>query len=1017
MNLSPDFAGPPDGDARLLQLRTALPDAADLLPERATMREAVGRPFELELDCVSPAAHPALDRLIGEQMTVRLKQADGGYAPWHGYVLQAARLGGGDGPSARYRLVLGPWLAWLALRLDSFVFQDRTALQIVEDVFADYPAAQWRVQAADATRAAMRSRSVCTQYRESDLAFVDRLLAQEGLHYWFEHLDGSAGAEADRQGRARHVLVIADAQAERADLGPIRFSGQRRSARTQRPEDPIDTFAAERRLTANAVALGSWDPAKLAGTAARAASAPGAGDLPALEAYDGAGADRYPDQAAADRAAALALAAAELEAERFAGTGEARTLRAGACFSLVDHPGHGASAGAEADGAFTVLAVEHTVRNDLGAVATHRPGHDDAPGPGTYRNRFACVRRAVPVVLPAPRAPAAPAALTARVVGLAGAQVHSERGHRVKVQMHFQRGQSPNAGGSPTGFGTDAAGNAPGDERSGAWVRVAGPAAGAGWGSVYTPRVGSEVTVAFLDGDIDRPVVTGGLHGGTDTHPFAAGIDSGVDHPGVIGGLHSRTLGAAGFNQLALDDAPGQLRARLHSSHADAELGLGHLIQQPAHGAQRGAARGTGFEAGTAGWANLRAAQGLLLSSTARAGTYASARGAQMEAGEGIARLAGARELGQRLNRAARAVQAQGLRSHDDGQSIDRYLGAVAPERDGRHADQVAGQSARLPDADGRSPGESPVPAFDRPVAMLDTPAALLAASEASISAFAAQSLGLTAHGDLQQTAARTLSQVSGATASLYAHQGGIRATAAHGPLSLRAHTDALSILADASVTIVSVDDGIRIAARQRIELVAGQSSIVLDDGDIEIKTPGAFTVHGATHAFEGGGSLAGELPALPTGTATEAPDFMELNLVDEWMMPVAGAPYVVAFDDGSVRKGHLDGNGHARLEGVPRLPARVFYGEDPADPQARVAMPENDFKAGSQTNEEAEARIAAYLDRCDLFWREQATGEQRECHADMNADADEPEGENAWHFLDEARQQALRAELEKGES
>jgi len=164
--------------------------------------------------------------------------------------------------------------------------------------------------------------------------------------------------------------------------------------------------------------------------------------------------------------------------------------------------------------------------------------------------------------------------------------MHAERGHRVKVQLHFQRGEKPNTGNGPTGFGSDAQGNAPGDERSGTWVRVGGPAAGANWGALFTPRIGSEVTLQFIEGDIDRPVIVGGLYGGTDAMPFAAGIDSGVNHPGVIAGLHSQRLDGQGFNQFALDDAPGQLRTRLHASHASTELGLGHLIQHSEGSAQ-----------------------------------------------------------------------------------------------------------------------------------------------------------------------------------------------------------------------------------------------------------------------------------------------------------------------------------------------------------------------------------------------------------------------------------------------
>ena len=913
-----DFAALLGDGERLLKMSTALPTLA-LLPEHVVMREAVSQPFELVLDCVSTSAQFELKQLLGEQMTVSLKRADGTYAPWHGYVTQAAQLGS-DGGLARYRLTMGPWLAWLALRHDSFVFQDKTALEIVEDVFADYPAAQWRLQVGESTLSKLRKRSLCTQYRESDLAFVSRLLAQEGLHFWFEHLGDDDGADADSQGLARHVMVIADAAVERTDLGPVRFAAQHPTAFMPGLEDPVTSFMAQRRLTTNSVALGSWDYAKLAGTSSTMQTALDLGDVPTLEAYDGAGAYRYQDGGHADRAATLALAAHELKAKRFEGIAATRMLRAGVRFSLVDHPSYGANTSAfdyagaltashdRSDNAFTVLAVEHEASNNLGSEAAKLLGRGTIEN-GTYKNRFECVLAAVPVVPPRPVAPTAPAALSARVVGVGDAVVTAERGHRVKVQMHFQCGQSPNAGNGPTGFGSDAQGNAPGDDRSGTWVRVGGPAAGANWGALYTPRIGSEVTVQFIEGDIDRPVIVGGLYGGGDAMPFSAGVDSGVNHPGVIAGLHSQRLDGDGFNQFALDDAPGQLRTRLHASHADSELGLGHLIQHSGSDAQRGAWRGSGFEAGTAGWASVRSAQGLFVSTSARAGTYGSAQATQMDASEGVSQLKAARDLGQRLGQAATAVNAQGLATHDDGQAVAKFVQAVDPTQDGKHPDSVNGQSAKQPGADGRSAGSDPVHAFAQPVMLFDTPSATLTASAASLSTFAGQAISVVAQGDLQQTAAHTSTQASGGTSSVYAHQNGILAMAANGPVSLRAHTDAVSILADQSVTITSVNDEIRIAANQRIQLVAGQSAITLKDGDIDFTTPGAFTVHGATHAFEAAANGMATLPGLPDSRAKlYFEQFLALDSVSG--KPAVDLPYRIELSDGSVLTGRTDGQG-----------------------------------------------------------------------------------------------------------
>ena len=92
--------------ARLIQITTALPEAA-LVVERFSGREAVSELFRFEVDCLSGNAHFELEPLLGEEVTLRLQQADGRLRHWHGYVTEAMDLGA-DGGLARYRLVIEP---------------------------------------------------------------------------------------------------------------------------------------------------------------------------------------------------------------------------------------------------------------------------------------------------------------------------------------------------------------------------------------------------------------------------------------------------------------------------------------------------------------------------------------------------------------------------------------------------------------------------------------------------------------------------------------------------------------------------------------------------------------------------------------------------------------------------------------------------------------------------------------------------------------------------------------------
>ena len=744
-------------------------------------------------------------------------------------------------------------------------------------------------------------RAICTQYRESDFDFLVRLLASEGLSYRFEHDQADDGDGGD--GQAKHRLVIFDSRAALPAMvggDALRFHG----VRAADTDDAIDEFAARRSVQANAVGISSWDPAQLLAPGAEQQSNVDAGDLPALAVYDGSGERIVSARQAADTHSTLMLQALELDYKVFEGAGAVRRLAAGHTFALTQHERYPSG-----DNAFTVLAVEHEGRNNYQAQIKGGAGGIEA---GTYRNSFVCVRDTVAIV---PRATALPHASTALgaqpalVVGLADAVATTVRDHQVRVQFAWQRGQAANAGGM--GHDTDERGSAPGNETSGTWVRVAEALAGPNWGSQFTPRIGTEVLVDFIEGDIDRPIIVAQLYNGSDAPPFSAGVDSGANHAGVLSGIHSHNFDGGGYNQWQLDDTPGQLRMRLATSTAASQLNLGYLIVQPSS-SQRGAYRGSGFELRTDAWGVVRGGEGVLLSTSARSAQGAGVTSTQFDAAEALSSFKAAQSLGKTLGDAATAQKA--LTSKAAAKAQEDFIGLIDPKAKGKHAGTVGGQQAvKAQEGSHELDASKPVEKFGAPIVLIDSAASVNFATPASTVLFAGKQLNWTTQGDVHMTAAHTVASVSANATSLFTHAGGIQVIAANGPVSLQAHTDQLEILADKEITVISVNDSIEIKAKEKIVLQAGQSSITLEGGDITFACPGNFTVKGAQHFFDSGASKAMLPQTLPD---TRLKLFDEAFLLQDEATGelLVDHPYRITREDGSSEEGNTDENGMTHL-------------------------------------------------------------------------------------------------------
>ncbi|WP_208279753.1 type VI secretion system Vgr family protein [Massilia oculi] len=915
--------------ARLLTLassqKSGLPQS--LVAERFSGREAVNALFRFEVDALSTSTDLDLSSFIGEELSVGLLQPDGGRRAWHGLCTAASWLGA-DGGVARYRLVLEPALALLTLRRDCYLFQNKNVRDIVCELLADYP----QVEVSFDVTQELAPRPVCTQYRESDYAFFARLLASEGLSWRFDHSPFESVAGADH-GQARHRLVIFD---RRARIPPtpggatLRFHG----VRATEHDDAIDAFHARRRLAANGVSISSWNPAILLAPAAELGSHLDAGALPVLSIHDGSGERIGGDTGDAMRGhSELMLLALELDNKVFEGAGAVRRLAAGHGFTLTQHDRYPAGANA-----FTVLWVRHEARNnfDTGIAGASKQVEN-----GTYRNTFACVRDVVALVPVATAAPHPCTSLgpqTALVVGLPNAVATSTRDHQVKVQFAWQRGVNPNPGG--VSHNLDERGNAPGNDASGSWIRVAEALAGPNWGTVFTPRIGTEVLVDFIEGDIDRPVIVAQLHNGVDLPPFPAGVDSGAEHAGVLSGIHSQNFDGGGFNQWQVDDTSGQLRTRLASSSAGSELNLGYLIEQPPGTSQRGRYRGSGFELRTDAWAVVRGGEGVLLSTSARPQLGSGITSTQMDAAEAVAQFKAAQSLGDALRDAA--SQSQALFSLDAAKAQEEFIALIDPQAKGKYDGAVGGQTALKAKAGSRElDGEQPVEKFGAAIVLMDSAASVNWATPASTVVYAGGQMQWTTQSDFHIAAAHTVSTVAGGAASLFSHAGGIQAIAANGPVSLQAHTDQLEILADKEVTVISVNDRIEIKAKEKIVLQAGESAITLEGGDITFACPGKFSVKGGKHLFDKGGRNTANLRNLPGELSPEMQHWIALHYLDpEIAEGIPDVDYEIHFQDGTVVTGTLDRDGKALHENVEnKAVKKVIYkprkpdDEDPHDP------------------------------------------------------------------------------------
>lgn len=495
-------------------------------------REGLSRLYSFEVLAVAPEGRLGLEsELIGQPATLVLDVPGREPRPITGIVAEVAHEGTHNvfGSAAlRLRIVPRMWL--LRRSRNSRIFQDRTVQEILTAVLADL-----RVPCAFRLRGSQRPKAYCVQYQETDLDFVTRLTAEEGIFFHFE--PGIVGSSEPWD-----TVVFCDS-ADYMSIGDVPGD----SAIPFRPDsglgpedEAITSFAARRKVRTASVELRDYDFHRplldlTAEAAAPAGEADGHGLGPGLPRVYHPVSD-YDDPEIRKERADVLLAQLRRSAHTARGQSSSRRFRPGRRFELEGHPNDAYAR------SWAVTRVEHQGKlpdRARGAVSGDEP---------VYRNTFECAPAEVAYrprrVLRPPRQ----VLETAIVVGPAGEAVYTDRLGRIKVQFHWDRDGAR-------------------DEHSSCWLRVSQAWAGPSWGFQFIPRVGMEVLVSFVGGDPDRPVVTGCLYNPVCPPSFDLPANA------TRSGIRTRTVpGHDGFNEISFEDRMGHETIFVHAERDLSEV-------------------------------------------------------------------------------------------------------------------------------------------------------------------------------------------------------------------------------------------------------------------------------------------------------------------------------------------------------------------------------------------------------------------------------------------------------------
>ena len=862
-----------------------------LLVKQVSGVETICGGIEYALLCVSTRAGMQLKQFIANPVELQFVTDSGGLRSVCGIVGGVVE-GHGDGGLATYQLIVRDAFSLFEKTCNTRVFRNASEVDITNVLLRE-----WREANPVAARAfnfdlghlkSYPSREFTMQYNESNAEFLRRLWKRRGIA-WFVQPGAATDRESDET--PVHTLVLFDDAMSLKEnaAGAVRYH---RDAGTEK-RDTITNWQAVRTLTAGNVTRRSWDYAQAWSMGSADISG---NDQGVLGNQFASSLDDYlidvphagDDPTDYRSLGALRMQRQEYESKFFQGEGSDRNMCCGQWNAVVGHPEIDSHPAEEREFVITELRIE--AENNLPKTLDERVrrlfalNHWGANSGALeqasaergvrYTNHFTCVRRGIPIVpaydprIDLPRTEAQ----TVTVVGPVNEEVHCDEFGRVKVRFPACRVQdhahAQGAGASDSDLDS-------------AWLRLAGSWASAQYGAISLPRAGDEVVVIFLGGDPDKPLIVGRVHGAKAPPPSFSGTSK-LPGDRYLSGIRSKEVKALRYNQLRLDDTPGQISAQLESEHGHSQLNLGYLTHPRCDG--KAGARGEGFELTTNDSGTIRSAKSLLISAWKRL----DACGNQLSSEEHLGLMQDCLNLFKSLGQYAAENQALAL--------------DPAPQAELREDVQAAAAGSNTdPKGQGGKPSIS-----------LTAPAGLAFTTPKTIVSYAGANIDTVAQQHLQLTAGQRFNLNAGKGISMFAHHDGIKVIAHNGDLLMQSQHGDINGNADKNINLTATNGVIKLMAKE-IHVIAEDGSFIKIGGGITLGTEGDIAHKAANFPFTGPATMHAEFPTFGGG----APDQkfrLQYNPFGESAVIAPNVHYEIDMSDGSSLKGVSDAHGMTDL-------------------------------------------------------------------------------------------------------